>query len=437
MSHIKDLWWGEEPDPDNPKKMIRFKKPGFGKGMRYKVVWTPPGEKETSKSFPDGKKREAQAFQTAIDDSILDRRYVDPKIGRKPFVEVWDEWFKGTSPDPNSRRTHKSQFDSHIEPFFRGKSIEAAARPEVVTDWLEWLTGRRAYGHPLSDFYKVILFREVSGVFRLAHGRKYITENPCTSDRVTRPRAPKKQIIPWARSRMDQVWDALDERNKLVVPLGAGQGLRQGEILAVSPDDFDRANMMLNVQRQVRRLPGNVRVFSLPKGNKTRQVPLAQWTLDHLDAHMKQFPPQRVTLPWKTADGHPETVELVLVRPDGLPWYGELFHNTVWSGAFRDADLIRRKQVDGMHALRHLYASQQLAGGVSIRELAEYLGHADAKTTLTVYTHLMPSSAHRSRMVTDMWIDPTKPQTAQIRPGIGVEDDGDLYDENGEITDVW
>jgi integrase len=33
-----------------------------------------------------------------------------------------------------------------------------------------------------------------------------------------------------------------------------------------------------------------------------------------------------------------------------------------------------------------------LAGGVSIKELAEYLGHADPAFTLRVYAHLLPSS---------------------------------------------
>jgi hypothetical protein len=40
-----------------------------------------------------------------------------------------------------------------------------------------------------------------------------------------------------------------------------------------------------------------------------------------------------------------------------------------------------------------------LAGGVSIRELAEYLGHADSAFTLRVYAHLLPSSHDRARAV--------------------------------------
>jgi integrase len=40
-----------------------------------------------------------------------------------------------------------------------------------------------------------------------------------------------------------------------------------------------------------------------------------------------------------------------------------------------------------------------LAGGVSVKKLAEYLGHADPAFTLRVYAHLLPSSHDRARRV--------------------------------------
>lgn len=54
-----------------------------------------------------------------------------------------------------------------------------------------------------------------------------------------------------------------------------------------------------------------------------------------------------------------------------------------------------------MHALRHFYASVLLDAGVSIKALAEHLGHSDPGFTLRVYTHLMPSSEGRSRRAID------------------------------------
>lgn len=63
-----------------------------------------------------------------------------------------------------------------------------------------------------------------------------------------------------------------------------------------------------------------------------------------------------------------------------------------------------------MHALRHFYASTLPAQGVSIKELATYLGHSDPGFTLRVYTHLVPSSHQRARLAVD---------TVFGRPGTG------------------
>ena len=56
---------------------------------------------------------------------------------------------------------------------------------------------------------------------------------------------------------------------------------------------------------------------------------------------------------------------------------------------------------EGTHQLRHYYASIMLAAGVSIEELAEYLGHADPAFTLRVYAHLLPCSHQRAREAID------------------------------------
>lgn len=86
---------------------------------------------------------------------------------------------------------------------------------------------------------------------------------------------------------------------------------------------------------------------------------------------------------------------------NGRLYSGDLLTKTIWEKAFRAAGLNRTKQVDGMHALRHFYASTLLAQGVSIKELAVYLGHSDPGFTLRVYTHLVPSSHERACLAID------------------------------------
>jgi integrase len=72
---------------------------------------------------------------------------------------------------------------------------------------------------------------------------------------------------------------------------------------------------------------------------------------------------------------------------------------------------------NGMHALRHFYASALLDAGESIKVVAAYLGHADPGFTLRVYTHLMPSTEDRTRQAPDGLFSGTL--TAQPRPTRG------------------
>lgn len=75
-------------------------------------------------------------------------------------------------------------------------------------------------------------------------------------------------------------------------------------------------------------------------------------------------------------------------------------NSKVWKPALRTAGLPDTRE-NGMHALRHFYASVLLDGGESVRALAEYLGHTDPGFTLRTYTHLLPSSEERTKQAVD------------------------------------
>jgi integrase len=207
--------------------------------------------------------------------------------------------------------------------------------------------------------------------------------------------------------RLTTVRKSLVERFRIVCEIGVGCGLRQGEILGLSQDDIDESESTMHVRRQIRVVGGTL-VFALPKGRKTRRVPLPGRVLTAIQTHAKAFPAYEVTLPWQEPSGEPVTVCLLLTGVGGRLYTGDLFHKVVWQGAFRRAGLEYRKRADGMHALRHFYASVLLSQGVSIKELAEYLGHADPGFTLRTCTHLVPSSHDRARAAIDGVLGATK-----------------------------
>ena len=72
------------------------------------------------------------------------------------------------------------------------------------------------------------------------------------------------------------------------------------------------------------------------------------------------------------------------------------FNTRLWKPALATAG-IQASRANGMHALRHFYASVLLDAGESIKALSEYLGHSDPGFTLRTYTHLLPNSEQRTR----------------------------------------
>lgn len=70
-----------------------------------------------------------------------------------------------------------------------------------------------------------------------------------------------------------------------------------------------------------------------------------------------------------------------------------------------------------MRALQHFYASTLLVRGVTIKELADYLGHSDPGFTLRTYAHLPPSSHEQARRAVDSLSKPRRPDNVVSDPG--------------------
>ena len=141
-------------------------------------------------------------------------------------------------------------------------------------------------------------------------------------------------------------------------------------------------------------------MFAPPKGGKERDVPLPETVALELAAHLQAFPAVKVTLPWREPEARPETAGLVVTTRERTALARTYFNRHVWKSALDGAG-VPATRANGMHALRHTYASVPLEDGVSIKALAEYLGHADPGFTLRTYTHLMPSSEDRARTAVD------------------------------------
>ncbi|MEU8636209.1 tyrosine-type recombinase/integrase [Amycolatopsis sp. NPDC048633] len=355
---------------------------------------------------------------------VLSNDYVDPNAGELPFRAHTREWRKGQSTDASTRQTVTSHLGNGIFPFLGDKSLRAVGKTETIRDWLDWMERPKSEGgRRLAASYRAVLFDMVSAILEAARVDQKIRSNPCKAKSIKRPKPEQRKIVPWKASQIHRLKLALPASQQVVVPLGAGLGLRQMEIFGFSPEDVDREEMVANIQRQIRWI-GNTPAFAPPKGGKTRLVPIGAGVLEEIDAHLDNFEPITVPLPWLEPAGRPETARLLIRRPQGLQCHGARavsdaisgpdFNNLIWRPSYRTAELDYVMRREGMHGMRHFYASIALASGVSVKELAEYLGHRDPGYTLRIYTHVVPSSHRRAREAADGIFKPRHTGAARL-----------------------
>ncbi len=396
--YVQDRWFKEEKTSDG--QTVRVKTDRHGIGMRYRARYFGPDGTEKSESFPDRQKGRAEKWLTRIEADMDTGSYVDPKAGLITFGKYAEKYLSGLTGDPGSQEVVRRRIRLHAV-LHMGTRPMGSFQPEHVRTWLNKLQLTVPNGT-----YRRAIYDSVSALFNAAVDDKVIRTNPCHAQSVKAPVPEERLIVPWTEERVVTVRAGLPRRYAATVDAGGGNGLRQGEVFGLAEGNLDFDTGWVHVRQQVKRVGGTL-VFAPPKRGKLRDSPLSPVVGLALREHMQQFPPVAVTLPWKTPDGPPVTLKLIFTSGVGKAIWRSYFDDYVWKPALAHAGVIpsrapgeRRYAAapdDGMHALRHFYASVVLEAGGSIKALSIYLGHSDPGFTLKIYTHLLPSSEEKAR----------------------------------------
>lgn len=152
--------------------------------------------------------------------------------------------------------------------------------------------------------------------------------------------------------------------------------MRTNEWAALERRDLDRAGAAVTVQRRV----SDGALTPYPKTERSRRrVPLTARALAALDA----LPPRLDT-------------QLVFPAPRGGYIPLDTWRGRYWCPALDAAGLARR----GPYCLRHTFATEALAAGIGIYDLARLMGTSVAMIDRT-YGHLARDSEERLRALPD------------------------------------
>jgi integrase len=395
VSHIEDRWY--KPGPGGkPKPTARH-----GQGLRWRARWIDPDGRERAKSFT--RKADADNHLTQVGADMLRGTYLDPDAGKITLRRYAQQWLDTRSWDASTRETVEQRVNLHIVPGLGDKRLDQLARrPSIISGWLAGLT--------ISAGYASQTLSTLSAILAAAVDDGLIGRNPCRAGSVKPPRVTRRKVVPWTAAQVAAVQSGLPGRYRAMVDAGAGLGLRQGETIGLPLDAVDFLRHTVRVRQQIR-LIRNQLVLAPPKGRRERDVPLPESVSLALAAHLAERPARPVTLPWLEPGGKPRTETLIFTTVRGLAIHRNTFNTDAWRPARETAGLANTRD-NGMHALRHYYASVLLAGGVDIRALSEYLGHHDPGFTLRIYAHLMPGADDRARQAVELALgaaDPGQP----------------------------
>jgi integrase len=369
MAHIQDRW---EKTTDGQR--VRTNR--YGKGRRWQARYHDPDGRERTRDFE--RKQDAERFLAMITADVLRGSYVDPNAGKVRFAEVAQNWLDAQTFGDSSREATEIRLRLHANAHFGHREIRSI-KPSTIQAWL------RKLQRDLSPTYVKAVFTNVTSVFTAAVDDGLIVSNPCKAASVKPPKLEKRKVVPWPVEQVEAVIDVLPQRYRALGVLAAGCGLRQGEAFGVRVRDIDFLRRQVHVEQQVKIVAAKVTIDT-PKGDRTRTVPLPDIVAAELAEHLRRYP----------AEGD----ELVFTSREHKPLDRNHFNPYVWKKALVAAG-VEPTRYNGMHALRHFYASVLIDAGESVRAVAEYLGHSDPGFTLRVYTHLFPSSEDRARQAVD------------------------------------
>ncbi len=163
---------------------------------------------------------------------------------------------------------------------------------------------------------------------------------------------------------------------QFAILLTLSTGLRLGELIALTEDDFNREEHYITISKALSETKGK-KEYSLTKTKKTRVEYYPEELEQLLDEHLEIEALKKQQL----------GVENNLIFT-GIK--GDFIAKKTISDWFRRFLIRNKLKRITFHGLRHTSATMLLASGIPLKNVAERLGHSRASTTANIYAHAIP-----------------------------------------------
>lgn len=303
-------------------------------------------------------KKEALGFER----DFLEKQSANPDMTFQNLYEIYMEDMAARL-KRSTLLTKKAVLQTHILPFFGSKPINEIKASDVR----RWQAKLMSSPNNYSQTYLKKINTELNSIINYAKRFYDLNTNPC-GKAGTIGKAKAEEMDYWTYDEYIAFREGVKDKSLSYICFEVlyWTGMREGELLALSPADIDLDNKTISINRTYQRIEGKD-VFTSPKTRKSkRKIPIPDFLCQELSDYIQS----RYML---DADER-------------------LFPVTK---SYLSHEMIRGCKKTGVkkiriHDIRHSHASLLINQGCDALMLADRLGHEKVSTTLNTYSHLFP-----------------------------------------------
>ena len=326
---------------------------------RY-VNWKGERKQKCKRGFAT--KKEAQEWERMFqlqNSSDLDMSF-------EAFTELYINDVKNRLKE-NTWLTKEHIIRTKILPYFGKLKISEISTKEIITWQNEMLAYRDEKKKPYSQTYLKTLHNQLSAIFNHAVRYYELRSNPAAKVGNMGSEEHKEMLF-WTKEEYQRFAEEMMDKpiSYYAFQMLYWTGIREGELLALTPADFDFDRGTVKISKTYQRLKGKDVITSpkTKKSNRTIQMP------DFLCEEMQEF--------FKMQYGLKKKDRIFTITKSYL-------HREMDRGA--EAAGVKRIRI---HDIRHSHISLLIDMGFSAVAIADRVGHESIEITYR-YAHLFPS----------------------------------------------
>ena len=338
--------------------------------VRYQD-WTGERKQKCKRGFAT--KREAQEWER----SFQMQTSGDLDMTFEAFTELYTKDMKPRLKE-NTWLTKENIIQKKILPYFGKRKISEITTKDVIAWQNEMLNYRDKNGKAYSPTYLKTLHGQLSAILNHAV-RFYGLKSNAAATAGCMGSEKHKEMLFWTKGEYLKFAEAMMDKPQSYYAFEVLYwcGIREGELLALTPADFDLDKGLLSITKSYQRLKGRD-VITDPKTPKSvRVIQMPQFLTDEIRDYLKS---------------------LYKVQPDQRIFEvtKSYLHHEMDRGA-KEAGVKRIR----IHDLRHSHVSLLIEMGFSALAIADRVGHESVDITYK-YAHLFPSKQQEIAQRLDM-----------------------------------